>query len=159
MCLSVVPRKSRADQAQEPYPAFPSLLQLIPARSGPRSLALLLKGSERVPSIQEASQGSYSIQESFLVSRDVPRSSLGPCAPSAHRNCAQEEKQYVQIDWKSSKFNIYFFYLTFKKLMSCFYIYVIGSQPSWISTSCQSCLFTNCISCQPYWFYNFIQLL
>ena len=51
-------------QAQRPCPAFPSLLQLIPARSGPRSLALLPRSPGRVPIIQEASQRSYSAQES-----------------------------------------------------------------------------------------------
>ena len=63
---------------------------------------------------------------------------------------------------KTLSWTLYFFYLTFKKLkscFSCFYIYVTGSQPYWISASCQPCLFTSCISCQPYWFYNFTQLL
>ena len=49
----------RPKQAQEPCPAFPSLLQLTPARSGPRSLAQLPKGSGKVSSIQGASQRSY----------------------------------------------------------------------------------------------------
>ena len=56
---------------------LPSLLQLIPARSGPRSLAQLPRGSGRVPSIQAASQRSYKAQESFSVPRDVPRWSPG----------------------------------------------------------------------------------
>ena len=69
-CQSVNPRPR---QAQEPCPAFPSLLQLTPARSGPRSLAQLPKGPGRVPSIQGASQRSYKAQESFSVPRDVSR--------------------------------------------------------------------------------------
>ena len=56
--------QSRPVQAQRHCPAFPSLLQLIPARSGPRSLALLPRGSGRVPIIQGASQRSYRAQES-----------------------------------------------------------------------------------------------
>ena len=114
------PGLTRPRSLVQPFPAFPSLLQLIPARSGPRNLALLPRGSGRVPSIQGASQRSYRVQESFSVPRDVPRWSPGPCAPSTFRNCAQNEKQYVSIDWKNSKLNIYFFYLTFKKLKSCF---------------------------------------
>ena len=55
----------------------PSLLQLTPARSGPRSLAQLPKGPGRVPSIQGASQRSYKAQESFSVPRDVSRPSPG----------------------------------------------------------------------------------
>ena len=112
--------KSRPRQAQEPCPAFPSLLQLIPARSGPRSLAQLPRGSGRVPSIQGASQRSYKAQESFSVPRDVPRWSPGHDAPSALRNCAQDWKPYVFWHWKNSKLNILFLYLTFKKLKSCF---------------------------------------
>ena len=46
----------RLRQAQEPCPALPSLIQLTPARSGPRSLAQLPKGPGKVPSIQGASQ-------------------------------------------------------------------------------------------------------
>ena len=51
-------------QAQRPCLAFPSLLQLIPARSGLRSLTLLPRGPGRVPIIQGASQRSYRTQES-----------------------------------------------------------------------------------------------
>ena len=65
--------RSRPRQAQKPCPAFPILLQLIPARPGPRSLAQLHRGSGRVPSIQVASQRSYRVQKSFSVPRDVPR--------------------------------------------------------------------------------------
>ena len=52
-CQSVHPRPR---QAQEPCPAFPSLLQLTPTRSGPRSLTQLPKGPGKVPSIQGASR-------------------------------------------------------------------------------------------------------
>ena len=55
-CQSVNPRPR---QAQEPCPAFPRLLQLNPARSGPRSLAQLPKGPGRVPSVQGGSQRRY----------------------------------------------------------------------------------------------------
>ena len=67
----------RPRQAQEPCPAFHRLLQLNPARSGPRSLAQLPKGPGRVPSVQGASQRSYKAQESFSVPRDEFRSSPG----------------------------------------------------------------------------------
>ena len=53
----------RPVQAQRPCPAFPSLLQLIPARPRPRSLAQLPRGPGRVPIIQGASQRSYRAQE------------------------------------------------------------------------------------------------
>ena len=72
---------SRPVQDQEPCPAFPSLPQLNPARSGPRSLAQLPRGPGRVPIVQgaqEASQRSYRVQESFSVPRDVPRWSTWP---------------------------------------------------------------------------------
>ena len=55
--------QSRPVQAQRPCPAFPSLLQLTPARPGPRSLAQLPRGPGRVPIIQGASQRSYRAQE------------------------------------------------------------------------------------------------
>ena len=86
-CQSVNPRPR---QAQEPYPAFPRLPQLNPARSGPRSLAQLPKGPGRVPSIQGASQRSYKAQESFSVPRDEFRSSPDKTAIPAHRKCAQD---------------------------------------------------------------------
>ena len=86
-CQSVHPRPR---QAQEPCPAFPRLLQLNPARSGPRSLAQLPKGPGRVLSIQGASQRSYKAQESFSVPRDEFRSSPGKTAIPAHRKCAQD---------------------------------------------------------------------
>ena len=69
LCARVL---SRPRQAQEPCLPFPSLLQLIPARSGLRSLAQLPRGSGRVPSIQGASQRSYKAQESSLVLRPSP---------------------------------------------------------------------------------------
>ena len=53
----------RPVQAQRPCQAFPSLLQLTPARPGPRSLAQLPRGPGRVPIIQGASQRSYRAQE------------------------------------------------------------------------------------------------
>ena len=86
-CQSVHPRPR---QAQEPCPAFPSLLQLTPARSGFRSLAQLPKGPGRVPSIQGASQRSYKAQESFSVPRDEFRPSPGKTAIPALGNCAQD---------------------------------------------------------------------
>ena len=66
----------RPIQAQRPCPAFPSLLQLIPARSGPRSLAQLPRGPGRVPIIQGASQRSYRAQE--------PWQCPGMCSGGAH---------------------------------------------------------------------------
>ena len=86
-CQSVHPRPR---QTQEPCPAFPRLLQLDPARSGPRSLAQLPKGPGREPSVQGASQRSYKAQESFSVPRDEFRSSPGKTAIPAHRKCAQD---------------------------------------------------------------------
>ena len=53
----------RPVQAQRPCPTFPSLLQLIPARPRPRSLAQLPRGPGRVPIVQGASQRSYRAQE------------------------------------------------------------------------------------------------
>ena len=153
---------SRPVQAQEPCPAFPSLLQLNPARPGPRSLAQLPRGLGRVSIIQgaqEASQRSYRVQESFPVPRDVPRWSPGHVLLQPIGTVPRSENHVLLDTGKTLSWIFYFFYLTFKKLKSCFYMYVTGSQPYWISTSCQPYLFTNCISCQPYWFYNFTQLL
>ena len=55
--------QSRPVQAQRPCPALCSLLQLTPARPGPRSLAQLPRGPGRVPIIQGASQRSNRAQE------------------------------------------------------------------------------------------------
>ena len=66
VCQSVVPASPglfRSRGLAQPCPAFPSLLQLTPARSGPRSLAQLPRGPGRVPIIQGASQRSYRAQE------------------------------------------------------------------------------------------------
>ena len=60
----------------QPCPALPSLLQLTPARPGPRSLAQLPRSSGRVPIIQEASQRSYRAQEPWQCS--------GMCPGGAH---------------------------------------------------------------------------
>ena len=105
-CQSVHPRPR---QAQEPCPAFPSLLQLTPARSGSRSLAQLSKGPGRVPSIQGASQRSYKAQESFSVPRDEFRSSPGKTAIPAHENCAQDWKAHVFWPQKNSKLSLLFY--------------------------------------------------
>ena len=66
VCQSVVPASSglfRPRGLVQPCPAFPSLLQLTPARPGPRSLAQLPRGPGRVPIIQGAFQRSYRAQE------------------------------------------------------------------------------------------------
>ena len=66
VCQSVVPASPglfRPRGLAQPCPAFPSLLQLTPARPGFRSLAQLPRGPGRVPIIQGASQRSYQAQE------------------------------------------------------------------------------------------------
>ena len=66
VCQCVVPASSglfRPRGLAQPCPAFPSLLQLTPARPGPRSLAQLPRGPGRVPIVQGASQRSYRAQE------------------------------------------------------------------------------------------------
>ena len=66
VCQSVVPASPglfRPRGLAQPCPAFPSLLQLTPARPGPRSLAQLPRGPGRAPIIQGASQRSYRAQE------------------------------------------------------------------------------------------------
>ena len=83
--------QSRPVQAQRPCPAFPSLLQLTPARPGPRSLAELPRGLGRVLIIEGALQGP----EDLTVPRDVPRRITWPYPPPAHRNCAQAEKLHI----------------------------------------------------------------
>ena len=88
--------QSRPVQAQRPCPAFPSLLQLTPARPGPRSLAQLPRGLRRVLIIQGALQGPGAL----TVPRDVPRRSTWPYPPPAHRNCAQAEKLHIYSVWK-----------------------------------------------------------
>ena len=79
--------KSRPVQAQRPCPAFPSLLQLIPARSGPRSLALL----PRSPAFRELPR-EVTGPRSLVSAQVKPR----PCAPPAHRNCAQDMLSHLQ---------------------------------------------------------------
>ena len=105
-CQSVHPRLR---QAQEPCPAFPSLLQLTPARSGPRSLAQLPKGRGRVPSIQGASQRSYKAQESFSVPRNEFRSSPGKTAIPAQFLWAQDWKTHIFWPQKNSKLSLLFY--------------------------------------------------
>ena len=97
-CQSVNPRPR---QAQEPCPAFPSLLQLTPARSGPRSLAQLPKGPGRVPSIQGASQRSYKAQESSSVPRDVFRPSPGKMLLQPIGTVPRTEKHMFFWHWKT----------------------------------------------------------
>ena len=66
VCQSVVPASPglfRPRGLAQPCPAFPTLLQLIPARPGPRSLAQLPRGPGRVPIVQGASQRSYRAQK------------------------------------------------------------------------------------------------
>ena len=66
VCQCVVPASSglfRPRGLAQPCPALPSLLQLTPARPGPRSLAQLSRSPGRVPFIQGASQRSYRAQE------------------------------------------------------------------------------------------------
>ena len=66
VCQCVVPASSglfRPRGLAQPCPALSSLLQLTPARPGPRSLAQLPRGPGRVPIIQGAFQRSYRAQE------------------------------------------------------------------------------------------------
>ena len=74
--------QSRPVQAQRPCPAFPSLLQLMPARLGPRSLAQLSRGPGRVPSIQGASQRSYRAQEPWQYPGMCPGEAQAMCSSS-----------------------------------------------------------------------------
>ena len=103
--------QSRPVQAQRPCPAFPSLLQLTPARSGPKSLAQLPRGPGRVPIIQGASQRSYRAQE--------PWQCPGMCPGGAHGHIHLQPigtvprlKNYIftvsENTWKNSKLNILF---------------------------------------------------
>ena len=114
VCQSVVPASSglfRPRGLAKPCPAFPSLLQLTPARPGPRSLAQLPRGPGRVPIIQGASQRSYRAQE--------PWQCPGMCPGGAHghiylqpigtvprlKNCIFTVSKNT---WKNSKLNILF---------------------------------------------------
>ena len=113
--LSSLPQPSPADsnqvRAQEPCPAVQRFRESA-YHSG--SFPEKLQGPGVLVSVQGCSQVK-------------PR----PCAPPAHRNCAQDGKPHVSRHCKNSKLNTYLFYLTFKKLkshFSCFYICVTGSQ-------------------------------
>ena len=90
-------------QAQEPCPAFPSLLQLIPARLGPRSLAQLPRSSVRVPIIQGASQRVNKAQESLSVPRWSPGHVLLQPIGTVPRTWFS-----VHMCFYTSKLNIYF---------------------------------------------------
>ena len=152
----------RPIQAQRPCLAFPSLPQHSPADS------CQFRAQEPCPAAQRSRESAYhsgSFPEKLqgprvlTVPRDVPRWSPGHVLLQPIGTVPRTENHVFLHLGKTLKLNIYFIYfnktLTF---LTCFYIYVTGSQPYWISTSCQPCLFTNCISCQPYWFYNFTQL-
>ena len=101
MCQSVLcvseccTSQSRPVQAHRPCPAFPSLLQLTPARPG---------AWELWPAAQRPRESAYhsgSFPEklqgpgALTVPRDVPRRSTWPYSPPAHRNCAQAEKLHI----------------------------------------------------------------
>ena len=104
----------RPVQAQRPCLAFPSLLQLTPARPGPRSLAQLPRGPGRVTIIQGASQRSYRAQE--------PWQCPGMCPGGAHGHIHLQPIGTVprlkNTVWKhlekTQSWTFYFFYLTFK---------------------------------------------
>ena len=111
VCQTVVPASPRPVQVQRSCPAFPSLLQLIPTRSGPRSLAQLPRGPGRVPIIQGAFQRSYRAQE--------PWQYPGMCPGGAHGHIHLQPigtvprlKNYIftvsENTWKNSKLNILF---------------------------------------------------
>ena len=114
VCQCVVPTSSglfRPRGLAQPCPAFPSLLQLTPARPGPRSLAQLPRGPGRVPIIQGASQRSYRTQE--------PWQCPGMCPGGAHGHIHLQPigtvprlKNYIltvsENTWKNSKLNILF---------------------------------------------------
>ena len=124
-CPSGTQSVSRPVQAQEPCPAFPSLPQLNPARSGPRSLAQLPRGPGRVPIVQGAqgaSQRSYRVQESFSVPRDVPRWSTWPRCFQPIGTVLRTKKHMVFEAQKNSKLNILFLLFDIYKEKSCFYI-------------------------------------
>ena len=142
----------------QPCSAFPGLLQLTPARPGPRSLAQLPRGPGRVPVIQGASQRSYRAQEPWQCPGMCPGGAHGHIYLQPIGTVPRLKKQCLKTPGKTLSWTFYFFYLTFKSKSLVFHICATGSQPYWILTSCQPCLFTNCISCQPYWFYNLTQL-
>ena len=114
VCQGVVPASPglfRPRGLAQPSPAFPSLLQLTPARPGPRSLAQLPRGPGRVPIIQGASQRSYRAQE--------PWQCPGMCPGGAHGHIHLQPigtvprlKNYIftvsENTWKNFKLNILF---------------------------------------------------
>ena len=98
VCQCVVPASSglfRPRDLVQPCPAFPSLLQLTPARPGPRSLASAAQrpreSAYHSGSFPEKLQGPGAL----TVPRDVPRRSTWPYPSPAHRNCAQAEKLHI----------------------------------------------------------------
>ena len=90
--------QSRPVQAQRPCQAFPSLLQLIPARSRPRSLAQLPRGPGRVPIIQGASQRSYRAQKPWQCPGMCPGEAQAMCSssPGLKTTCFQ----WLKTPWK-----------------------------------------------------------
>ena len=101
----------RPVQAQRPCPIFPSLLQLTPARPGPRSLAQLPRGPGRVPIIQGASQRSYRAQEPWQCPGMCPGGTHGhihlqPIGTVPRlKNCIFTVSENT---WKNSKLNFLF---------------------------------------------------
>ena len=101
VCQCVVPASSglfRPRGLAQPCSAFPNLLQLTPARPGPRSLAQRPRESAyRSGSFPEKLQGPGVLK----VPRDVPRRSTWPYPFPVHRNCAQAEKQCLKTTGKT----------------------------------------------------------
>ena len=114
VCQSVVPASPglfRPRGLAQPCPAFPSLLQLTPARPGPRSLVQLPRGPGWVPIIQGASQRSYRAQEPWQCPGMCPGGANGhihlqPIGTVPRlKNCIFT---VFENTWKNSKLNILF---------------------------------------------------
>ena len=126
VCQSVVPASPglfRPRGLAQPCPAFHSLLQLTPARSGPRSFAQLPRGPGRVPIIQGASQRSYRVQE--------PWQCPGMCLGGVHGHIYLQPigtvprlKNYIftvsENTWKNSKLNIFISFIWHLKVKVLF---------------------------------------
>ena len=125
MCQSILWVPECSPKAQTGPGALSSLLQLNPARSGPRSLAQLPKGPGKVPSFPEKLQGPGVLLSAQGCVQAKPRkncySSTVPMCPGLKSTCFLRPGNFK----KTLSWAFILFILTFKKLkfyFSCFYL-------------------------------------
>ena len=114
VCQCVVPASSGLFRPRGLVQPFPSLLQLTPARLGPRSLAQLPRGPGRVSIIQGASQRSDRAQEPWQCPGMCPGGVHGHIHLQPIGTVPRLKNSVWKHLEKTLSWTFYFFYLTFK---------------------------------------------